>query len=487
MQKESGVVWETPVPFDDISVPSFPVECLPTTLQDYAKAVSESTQTSVDMPSVAGLLCLSACLQGKYRIQGSKGYTEPLNLYGVIIAKPAERKSSIISAMTRYIYQYEQEKNIELQDQIEENSTIRNCLNSQIKELEKRGGAIKNYEEFRQQAVQKKKELDKIPEIKPIRLIADDVSPEALTSLLADNNGKMSVISAEGGLFDIIAGRYSNNGVNIDTFLKAHSGDNLRVDRKGRPSEYINNPCLSILLAIQPQVLDGIMDNEVFRGRGLIGRFLYSYPTSRIGTRNYKGQPIPLVYENDYKKLIYELMDIPCGETPYIIKLSDDAFTMIENEFNCIEQRLVTDLEPISEWAGKYIGAVLRIVGILHIAEYKDADTLVSGNTMHNAIEIGHYFIEHAKLSFSIMGANQEQANAKYVLKYISKDVHSEISKREIHRLCSGRFKKIEDLEPVLSLLCDYGYLFLSEFQDTNDIGRRKSPVYYINPVIYAK
>ena len=91
-----------------------------------------------------------------------------------------------------------------------------------------------------------------------LRLMADDASPEALTSLLAENNGKMSVVSAEGGIFDILAGRYSN-GVNIDTFLKGHAGDSLRVDRRGRPSEYIAHPALSVLLTIQPAVLDGIM------------------------------------------------------------------------------------------------------------------------------------------------------------------------------------------------------------------------------------
>lgn len=486
MDSESGLNWSEPIKFDSISIPTFPVNCLPPTLQDYAKAVSESTQTSVDMASVAGLICLSICLQGKFRIQGSKGYTEPLNLYGVIVAKPAERKSSIIEAMTKFIYDYEQDKNAEKQEQINENSTIRNCLLSQIKELEKRGGNLTgNYQQYRQQAIDKKKELSNVPEIKPIRLIADDASPEALTSLLAENGGKLSVISAEGGLFDIIAGRYSN-GVNIDTFLKAHSGDNLRVDRKGRQSEYINNPCLSVLLAIQPQVLEGIMDNEIFRGRGLIGRFLYCYPKSRIGTRNYKGQPIPLVYEKDYKKLIYELMDIPCNENPYIINLSQEALSLIEEEFNSIETRLISDLEGISEWAGKYIGAVLRIAGLLHIAEHKSNDILVSEQTMKNAIEIGHYFIEHAKLSFSIMGANQQQKQAEYVLKYISKEFHSEMSKRDIYRLCRGEFKKVEELEPTLELLEEYGYLIKAPEQERETAGRKASPTYYINPYTYS-
>ena len=46
--------------------------------------------------------------------------------------------------------------------------------------------------------------------------------------------------------------------VNIDVLLKGHSGDSIRVDRIGRNSESIMNPSLSVLLAVQPNVLSGM-------------------------------------------------------------------------------------------------------------------------------------------------------------------------------------------------------------------------------------
>ncbi len=36
------------------------------------------------------------------------------------------------------------------------------------------------------------------------RLVADDVTPEALVSLLCEQGGRMAVMSAEGDLFDIM-------------------------------------------------------------------------------------------------------------------------------------------------------------------------------------------------------------------------------------------------------------------------------------------
>jgi len=48
---------------------------------------------------------------------------------------------------------------------------------------------------------------------------------------MADNDEKMSVLSDEGGIFDILAGRYNGGIPNLDLFLQSHSGSSVRVDR----------------------------------------------------------------------------------------------------------------------------------------------------------------------------------------------------------------------------------------------------------------
>ena len=125
------------------------------------------------------------------------------------------------------------------------------------------------------------------------RLVADDVTPEAAASLLAEQKGRLAIISAEGGIFDIIAGRYNGNVPNMDLWLKGHSGDMIRVDRKGRRPEYIPRPALTLGLMIQPEVLSIIAAQRVFRGRGLLARFLYAMPVSRVGQRQIGPTPLP--------------------------------------------------------------------------------------------------------------------------------------------------------------------------------------------------
>lgn len=227
-------------------------------------------QTPVDMAAVASLAVMAVCVQGKYKIQGKPDWIEPLNLYSVIVANPAERKSAVLSLLTKYLNEYEFNTNQAMAQELNRNKTEMKLLEKEIEILI--GKAAKD-SAYKSDLLDKQDELTNFQKLKSFRLLADDSSAEALTSLLAVNDGKISVILAEGGIFETIGGRYSQTA-NIDTFLKAHCGDPIRVDRKGREPEMISEPCLTVLLSIQPQVLDGLVSNEVFRGRGLTARYI---------------------------------------------------------------------------------------------------------------------------------------------------------------------------------------------------------------------
>jgi hypothetical protein len=139
------------------------------------------------------------------------------------------------------------------------------------------------------------------------RLVADDITPEAAASLLAEQGGRLAIISAEGGIFDIIAGRYSGNVPNMDLWLKGHSGDPLKVDRKGRSPEYVRRPALTLGLMIQPEVLGAIAGNRQFRGRGFLARILYAWPESRVGRREIGPPPVSSDVLQAYDTAICEL------------------------------------------------------------------------------------------------------------------------------------------------------------------------------------
>lgn len=474
-----AVVWDTPIPFDEYDLPAFPMDALPEVIRRYVLAVAESTQTPVDMAAVAALGIVSLRCQGKYFIRGNADWAEPLNTYMVVIMEPAERKSSVLSMMIHPVEVYEKTENERRSPEIVKSQMELSKLEKEKRSLVERASKGKATEE---DIKNKAKEIAEYEPVKPLRLFVDDVTSEKLTSVLAENNGCAAVVSTEGGIFDIISGLYSRN-VNIDVFLKGHSGDTIRVDRIGRASESIIHPALTMVLAVQPEVLNGLMSNNTFRGRGLTARFLYAMPKSTVGSRSFSTKPIPEGVRARYQALIEIILSSDNEQEP--ISLDDGAADVLEGLFNEVEGRLKGDLAEIPDWAGKFVGAVLRIGGILHVIKYPKDSMFdpVDRETMENAVSIGRYFLEHAKAAYSLMGADAVNKNARLFLAAVKRKRLAEFSRRAAMRLCRS-FKTADSLQPVLNRLCEYGYIAVKLQEPTLGVGRRPSEIYLTNPAV---
>lgn len=461
-------------------LPLFPVDALPEVIRNYVTAVAEHSQTAPDMAAVISLGVLATCLQGKYKIEGTPGYCEPLSLYTVVIAAPGERKSSVMRDMTMFLYEFEREYSKAHSSEIRENRLNRESLERRISGLQKKLER-KEDTEMELELRQLQEQLEDTPVANPVRFFADDCSSEALTSLMASNNGVFSVISTEGGVFDIMAGRYSNK-TNIDIWLKGHCGDAIYVDRMTREAECILHPTLSAILSIQPSVLDEIMSNTTMTGRGLIARFLYASPPSRIGNRAFRAQPVPPEVSAAYRSMIFHMMALPVDGEPHTLHLSEKAFDLLADYFQEHEKFLAGEGQAISDWASKYIGAVLRIAGLLHCADIEDTEQDVSASTVSRAIQIGKYFLAHATYAYSMMGTDLSIQKAKFVLAKLKKKNVSVIKRSELFQMCRGKFfKKTEEIFPTLELLEGHGYIRLEE-PEQRSAGRPADVKIFVNP-----
>ena len=474
--------WPQPISFDEIKLPSFPLDSLPAPLSDWVEAVAKNTETPVDMAAVCALAVLSCAVQGKYRICPKRDYNEPLNLYFLIIANSGERKSAIVRMMTQPIYQYEKRENQRRHAIIEENQAQLNGWKKQIDILE-REGKIDEAAKIRSQYHSLEENR-----VKSLRLVADDATPEAITSLLANNNGVLSLITTEGGIFDTLAGRYSNT-VSIDTILKAYSGDPIRVDRKGREGEIINSPTLTMLLSAQDNVLSEIMRNEAFKSRGLTARILYCRPKSKMGLRSYETPDIPDDLKLSYVKLVSDLLELsyPTNGTPKDIRLSPMAQECAKHFHDWIEPQLVDGLEHMDGWGAKIVGNMSRIAGIIHCAKNRNTpdEIAVSSETMKQAIAIAKYFLKHAKCVYNLLGTDKAMRGAKQIIKKFQRQDESELTRYQIFRLCRGEFQRVEDLTPALDILVEYGYLKERKYSAPTG-GRPRSSGYLLNPKFFG-
>ena len=483
-------------PFDEDkpdALPAFPVEALPPAMRDYALAIAESIQVPVDMAAVGLLAVCALAVQDVWKVEIKPDWVEPLNLYVLMIARPSERKSPVLREIARPVYDFEAAEQARREQPIREGQAKRKILEKRLaaaidaaakpakgKSTAAQAGGLC----AEQDVYDLQREIAELQEVKPFRLLADDVTPEALTSLLAAYGGRIGVFSAEGGLFKILSGLYSGQSANIDGFLKAYSGDPVRVDRKGRPSETIQDPALTLLLMAQPQVLTEIAGNADFSGKGLLARFLYSLPASRVGGRTYRTKPIPADVRDAFCQTLAAMLEAQASHTgpAQIIRLSDEADALSEAFANALELRLCGDLADVEGWAGKYHGQVARIAGILHcFASGPDAGAeLLTGGTFQAAATIGAYFLAHAQAALTRAGLTKTplRRDAEYLWRRLQTGGKAYFTRKEVLRLCQ-RFDA-ESLRPPLEELARRGYIKI-ERQRPEGKGRPSETV-FISP-----
>lgn len=299
------------------------MDTLPGKVRGFSKALCESLQVSSGMVGPAVLAVVATGTQKKYDIHPLEDWYEPGNLYITIVAEPSERKSPTMKEELIPVYEYEAEENERLAPEIATykakkevlENRIRNTINSLSKSGKKKGDEkyldMGDLDTFQN-------ELNQLEEVAPVRLAVDDVTMEVLGKLLEQNKERIGIMSTEGGIFNILAGRYSDKTV-IDIVLKAYSGDRLSQDRLGRKGQMLNSPLITMLLYVQPIIIKEVMENSEFVGRGLNARFLYSIPPSTIGKRRYRVMKIPDTERMEYIGVMKRLFAIPVPDKPKII------------------------------------------------------------------------------------------------------------------------------------------------------------------------
>jgi len=460
--------WETPVPLSRLSdLPAFPVQGLSDWVRAFVEAEAEATQTPVDMAAVFSLAGIATVAASHVEVEPVDGWREPVNLFVACAMEVGSRKTAVHRDSTAPILEYERLLVQESALPITEAASLRRIATLLLAKIEKQAASAKNNLDrlaLEEEARVAADALERLADPAPPRLFTDDATPEALATLLHQNGGRMAVLSAEGGIFDLMAGRYSKGIPNLDVYLKGHAGDPLRVDRRGRTPEFVDRPALTIGVAVQPFVLMKAARLDDFSGRGLFARFLFSMPAGNVGYRKTSPAPVPAdvraAYNTNLKALASSLER---GLT--ILRLSDEAGTLLTAWREELEPRRRPDgdLGHIQGWSSKLDGATVRIAGLLHLAvTYTSGfEKPIAGLTMQAAIEVARYFVSHALVVFDHMGADPHLEGARRIVAWLATGDRTRFTKRECHVALRARFKKSSELDPALALLADHGWIRL--------------------------
>jgi hypothetical protein len=447
------------------------------------------------------LAVCAAAVAKKCRIEVSPGWQEPLNLFVAIVLPPAARKSQVMSDVVRPLEEYEQEQARLMKADIEASRVRLEVLQGRAATASRIAAKAKGEDSkaLIDEAIGLAKEAVDFRVPSPPRMLVDDVTPEKLSSLLFEHDGRMAIFSPEGGLFDMMAGRYTGGAANFEVFLKGHCGDTLRVDRMKRDAEYVQDPALTICLAIQPDVLKGLADKPGFRGRGLIGRFLFALPENTLGKRRIGAAAVSDSTRIEYRAAIRRLLDLPLGEhrvspreapRAFVLRLTRAARDLLQDFERWLEPQLgdYGEMGGITDWAGKVAGAVARLIGVLHLADNSDMPTPwnkeIGTIGVERGLKLADFLIPHARAAYAQMTTDDEGEQLRYLVQWIVSEKRERFTSREAQRATRARIKDAETLADRIRALVQRGYVRQAQSFVQNTSGR-PSRLFAVNPAAY--
>ncbi len=341
-------------------------------------------------------------------------------------------------------------------------------------------------------------ELSAIPAPAYPQLLIDDFNPQSLAKTMSEQEDYSgAIISDEGGFFDMFT---SGNGRKPDLgFVNmTANGESTSVNRVGRGFIDIPKPVLSVMLMVQPSVIDDLAEHRQFRGTGFLSRFLYCNPDSMAGTRRIDDEDTEIDDEIDgrtnyeYSQLIYRLLGIPSAATQedrtkchqVRVERRTEAKKLWNGFHNEIEARLAPggDLRSYQDWAGRLPGQAARLAGLFHLLRHPDvytaSDNAICHEDMLRALAVAQYFIDHAMRTFGEMTIQPDVKAALSIWEWIKRRGLPEVTYRDIARNRSDRTPT--EIKDAILALCERGYLRPKRV-DRPKGGRPGEPPYEVN------
>ena len=485
--------WEEPILFDQLELPDMPAQYLPGALGSFAKALAIATETPDALSVMTILGVLSVILAQRVFISPREGWLEPINIYTLVALPPAHHKSLVLSNCTEPLIEWEQAQQASLAAEIKRMRSERKTQEKRIDMLRLRAAKAKSQLECLQlteEIVNLEDAMASVP-ITPVLFITD-ATPESLTTTVQEQCGRLGVFSDEGGILETLAGLYSHGSANIDILLKGIDGGEVRVRRKDRCMAL--KPYLTVVLTVQPAILQRMAEKTAFSGNGTLERFLYACPRSQLGQRTHQTPPVPVQIKQAYHARITQLLNhfaqsenlslYGNHKNKSILTLQPAAYAAWHDFQINLEKELGEGgrLIHCPGWGGKLAGFTLRIAGLLHLADQTQNSNIITEATLKNAIAMARILIEHALAAFELMGADPAVEDAKILFRWMLAQKQSRLRQSDITRGVRNRKWRTQRIQQALRVLQERHLISVPVPQLT----RKPTLIYFINPKIRA-
>jgi hypothetical protein len=292
-------------------------------------------------------------LHGCVDVEIFKGHSSSTSVFFYIAADSGVGKSTIYSHLVAPFRDLEQKLRKSHEEELVKYKAAKEVADIQSKIIKQRiAEAAKkgNNEELincQSDLIKLSKEL---VEPKCIDVIADDVTPEALSQKLSDGNGILSLHSPEGG--SIADGRLMNN---LALLCKAWSGETITVDRKTQERINVENPRLTILIMSQYSVLKKLVKKkgESLVDIGFFPRCIFVFVENNQGEREHRNFNIQ--EDMSYIAYLQRAIELLGELESYIIKTNKErVLVKFTPEARRYLDGIRQNIEPTLAPGGKY-------------------------------------------------------------------------------------------------------------------------------------
>ena len=445
----------------------FPYASLPMVLQRAVDVIASECQSSREMVATMIMGAVSAAISNKVIINP---LSQSCNLYIAIRMPPSARKSTTLEAVMAPFYSAQ--KIITGKHKSELAS-----LRQELKQKESMDAKL-----YAAEITALKDTIADKQSNKSKRLLAEDVTPEALVRILLRSDNRIFLASAEGDVLSNMARSYSSKvEASILLYLKGYSGEFVHFARSSDNSDDALEPFLSIMVAGQnSKILDFITKRD-FVDRGLISRFLICKPAA-VEQLDYN-KACDYASSAAYQSYYDLLKDLILSESTAALELSAEARQQYVRYADGLQKSyLGNDDYDAGEiaWIQKHHARMLRLAGILHTLT--DTGSTVSATTIAHAICIAEYY-RHQYLDKR--NCPEEDPLLARFISYVRKNpdvVKTGISKSQIRRCITRRLSFDEHIN-FLDTIEKEG---LAVARDLSPV-QRKTVAYFPNSAILKR
>lgn len=378
------VLRESPETAPEVDRPPYPLRVLSPDIRAFVIEAATCVGCPPDMIAVP-LLAYAAATIGRTRaIQIKPHYVKhPVFWFGIVGA-PGSGKSPADGQARAFVETLQAKAYAEWQDAYQEWRLEHELWKQRVKG--KGGGKAKMGGETY--------DVDPEPE-EPVleHYFTTDATIEALAPILLSSAG---VAVAHDELVGWVKSMGAYNGAagrDRAQVLSLWAERSLKVDRKGRPPLYVEDPVAVIIGGVQPDVLADLA-GEADKHDGFVDRFLWSWPEHRPApwTEDTVSPFTTAAVETVFRRLR------AAGGNAAPVMLSDEARALWRTWYDENARAIETEAGLMAGVRSKAAVHLARLALVLHVLAHDNPDAVdVSAGTLRAAIELIEYHLAHGR------------------------------------------------------------------------------------------